>query len=290
MSGKNMSSRLLNMKFMQRASASTPTTPTTPDGTRPSKRQRTEAAVDPDVRAFQEAAAAEEAKKNAFIERAAAEAGETKWVLSVSDDKPQNTASSLRIVEAGYGAIDSGAPIPESDDEEEEQSAGMAGRRSFGKFNKAVEVRTSYRESDIAHTDNVQRQHNPDLSSSESEDDEDASESESSEDDEDLSEADLLIKAERKEAAAKLRAERKQQRKAEEARTKQMAERRRSRDINLNKVGGISNAAIRGKQAAMANMACHVCGQKGHLQKDCPDKKQRRGDKRKSGGGRDMDY
>ncbi|KEQ83091.1 hypothetical protein M438DRAFT_346730 [Aureobasidium pullulans EXF-150] len=273
MSGKNMSSRLLNMKFMQRASASTPTTPTTPDGTRPSKRQRTEAAVDPDVRAFQEAAAAEEAKKNAFIERAAAEAGETKWVLSVSDDKPQNTASSLRIVEAGYGAIDSGAPIPESDDEEEEQSAGMAGRRSFGKFNKAVE-----------------RQHNPDLSSSESEDDEDDEESESSEDDEDLSEADLLIKAERKEAAAKLRAERKQQRKAEEARTKQMAERRRSRDINLNKVGGISNAAIRGKQAAMANMACHVCGQKGHLQKDCPDKKQRRGDKRRSGGGRDMDY
>jgi hypothetical protein len=67
-----------------------------------------------------------------------------------------------------------------------------------------------------------------------------------------------------------------------------MAERRRSRDINLNKVGGISNAAIRSKQTNVANMACHICGQKGHLQKDCPDKKQRRGDKRKSGGA--MDY
>lgn len=127
---------------MQRASASTPTTPTTPDGTRPSKRLKTEVAPSPEARAFQEAAAAEEAKKNAFIERAAAEAGETKWVLSVSDDKPKTAGSGLRIVEAGYGAIDSGAPIPESDDEEEEeQSAGMAGRRSFGKFNKAVEVR-----------------------------------------------------------------------------------------------------------------------------------------------------
>ncbi|KAI4733273.1 hypothetical protein E4T50_16171 [Aureobasidium sp. EXF-12298] len=273
MAGKNMSSRLLNMKFMQRASASTPTTPTTPDGTRPSKRIKTEA-VDPDVRAFQEAAAAEEAKKNAFIERAAAEAGETKWVLSVSDDKSETAGPGLRIVEAGYGAIDSGAPIPESDDdEEEEQSAGMAGRRSFGKFNKAVE-----------------RQHNPDLSSSESEHDSDASsDSDSdSEDDEDLDEAELLLKAERKEAAAKLRAERKTQRKAEEVKSKQMAERRRSRDINLNKVGGISNAAIRSKQANVANMACHICGQKGHLQKDCPDKKQRRGDKRKSGGA--MDY
>ncbi|KAH0041226.1 hypothetical protein KCU78_g978, partial [Aureobasidium melanogenum] len=270
MAGKNMSSRLLNMKFMQRASASTPTTPTTPDGTRPSKRIKTEA-VDPDVRAFQEAAAAEEAKKNAFIERAAAEAGETKWVLSVSDDKSKTAGPGLRVVEAGYGAIDSGAPIPESDDdEEEEQSAGMAGRRSFGKFNKAVE-----------------RQHNPDLSSSESEHDSDASSDSDSEDDEDLDEAELLLKAERKEAAAKLRAERKTQRKAEEVKSKQMAERRRSRDINLNKVGGISNAAIRSKQANVANMACHICGQKGHLQKDCPDKKQRRGDKRKSGGAMD---
>ncbi|KAH0292556.1 hypothetical protein M436DRAFT_49216 [Aureobasidium namibiae CBS 147.97] len=272
MSGKNMSSRLLNMKFMQRASASTPTTPTTPDGTRPSKRVKTEAAITPDARAFQEAAAAEEAKKNAFIERAAAEAGETKWVLSLTDDKTASAAPALRIVEAGYGAIDSGAPIPESDDEEEEeQSAGMAGRRSFGKFNKAVE-----------------RQHNPHLSSSESEHDSDASSDSDSEDDEDLDEAELLLKAERKEAAARLRAERKTQRRAEEAKTKQMAERRRSRDINLNKVGGISNAAIRSKQSNVANMACHICGQKGHLQKDCPDKKQRRGDKRKSGGG--MDY
>jgi hypothetical protein len=126
---------------MQRASASTPTIPTTPDGSRPSKRIKTEAAITPDARAFQEAAAAEEAKKNAFIERAAAEAGETKWVLSLSDNKQTTAAPALRIVEAGYGAIDSGAPIPESDDdEEEEQSAGMAGRRSFGKFNKAVEV------------------------------------------------------------------------------------------------------------------------------------------------------
>jgi hypothetical protein len=126
---------------MQRASASTPATPTTPDGNRPSKRLKTEAAITPDARAFQEAAAAEEAKKNAFIERAAAEAGETKWVLSVTNDKPTTVAPVLRIVEAGYGAIDSGVPIPESDDdEEEERSAGIAGRRSFGKFNKAVEV------------------------------------------------------------------------------------------------------------------------------------------------------
>ncbi|KAI5250544.1 hypothetical protein E4T42_04953 [Aureobasidium subglaciale] len=275
MAGKNMSSRLLNMKFMQRASASasTPSTPTTPDGTRPSKRQRTEAAVSPDVRAFQEAAAVEEAKKNAFIERAAAEAGETKWVLSVSDEKHKKPASSLRIVEAGYGAIDSGAPIPESgDDEDEGQSAGMAGRRSFGRFNKAVE-----------------RQHNPDMSSSDSEHDSDAESESESEDDEDLDEAELLLKAERKEAAAKLRSERKAQRKADEAKTKQMAERRRSRDINLNKVGGVSNAAIRGKQAAVANMACHTCGQKGHLQKECPEKGQRKGYKRKSGGGA-MDY
>lgn len=127
---------------MQRASASTPTTPTTPDGARPSKRLKTDAEISPDVRAFQEAAAAEEAKKNAFIERAAAEAGETKWVLSVSDDRSKTAGPGLRIVEAGYGAIDSGALIPESDDvdEEDEQTAGMAGRRSFGKFNKAVEV------------------------------------------------------------------------------------------------------------------------------------------------------
>jgi hypothetical protein len=179
MSSKNMSSRLAGMKvcffrepllpcsfrsltqstinqFMQRASAATTSTPSTPDGSRPSKRQRI--SIDgtstptttstSDAQAFAEAITAEEAKKNAFIERAAAEAGETKWVLSVSDSNTinnHNTTPSLRIVQAGYGAIDSATPLPDSQDshdEEEDRSAGMAGRRSFGRFNKTVEVGT----------------------------------------------------------------------------------------------------------------------------------------------------
>jgi hypothetical protein len=94
-----------------------------------------------DQRAVQAAVAGEEAKRRAALEKAAAEAGDTRWVLSFED---QNTASaspnlSLRVVQTGYAHLD----IPNftaTENDMEEEIPVMVGRRSFGKFNKALEV------------------------------------------------------------------------------------------------------------------------------------------------------
>ncbi|KAL9031933.1 MAG: hypothetical protein Q9196_000067 [Gyalolechia fulgens] len=139
---KTMSSRLLTMKtklFMQRAAASSPpSTPQTP-GAPPSKRRKTSndpsriSAPGVDAQAFQAAADAEEAKRTAAIENIAAEAGETKWVLSIADTERANTADKkLHFLTAGYSAIDQDTQMAERES--------SIGRRRFGRLTDEIEV------------------------------------------------------------------------------------------------------------------------------------------------------
>ncbi|KAI9868881.1 MAG: hypothetical protein M1830_005498, partial [Pleopsidium flavum] len=109
--GKSMSSRLLTMKFMQRAAASSPSSPQTPEQSSP-KRQKlfndsSPATPSADLQAIQAALAVEEAKRSEALERQAAEAGESKWVLSFQpenaslvDGASENGLGSLRIINA----------------------------------------------------------------------------------------------------------------------------------------------------------------------------------------------
>jgi hypothetical protein len=149
---KSMSSRLLTMKFMQRAAASSPTSasPTSPDEPSP-KRRKTDANSTPskfnvdalaDQRAIQAAMASEEAKREAALERAAVEAGDTRWVLSFEDQKQIQAAPALalRAVQTGFAHLDSATSRIQYMDEEEEDKPAMVGRRSFGKFNRVLEV------------------------------------------------------------------------------------------------------------------------------------------------------
>jgi hypothetical protein len=159
---KAMSSRLLTMKFMQRAAAS-PTSPSTPD--EPSaKRQKTDAkAADSplsafdvsslaDARAVEQALAAEEARRQIALNRQAAEAGDTRWVINfegagnargnrengLGEEGEEDKKPALRIMQAGFAAIDRG--LGGKVLEEEADQPVMAGRRSFGKFNRKLEV------------------------------------------------------------------------------------------------------------------------------------------------------
>ncbi|KAF2672969.1 hypothetical protein BT63DRAFT_421170 [Microthyrium microscopicum] len=99
-----MSSRLLTMKFMQRAAASSTDSP-------PSKRQRmSNGSSAPrhstsDLKTMNDALAEEETKREQALERQAAEKGETKWVLSIqqADATP---ATALSIATAGFADID----------------------------------------------------------------------------------------------------------------------------------------------------------------------------------------
>ncbi|KAF1343538.1 hypothetical protein BDV97DRAFT_403395 [Delphinella strobiligena] len=277
-----MSSRLLNMKFMQRAAAaspSNPASPATPSSDRPSKRQRlsTGSAASPVTPNPPTPVDPDEVRRQQAIDRAAADAGETKWVLSIQHQQPHTVQTPMRIVTAGYGTIDSAAIASSlkhaaqddlSEDEGVQARPGIHGRRSFGKFNKTIE-----------------RQQNPDLSSdSESEDDKDSdqdSDESEDEDEDDDDPASQMIKQQRKEAAEKLRKERKAKRKSDQAQLELLAKERRKKEIKLNRKSGdgISSGGIssggRGQQSpagrrGLSEMACHKCGQKGHLIKECP--------------------
>ena len=128
---------------MQRAATSTP--PSAPHSqsrsphTPYSKRQKV--SVTPsststppsDLQLIQVALAEEAEKREKAVERLAEDAGETKWVLSTVDGGEQTSLGGLRIVETGYSTIDQEAWRPS-----------MVGRRSFGKFNRELEVSTIF--------------------------------------------------------------------------------------------------------------------------------------------------
>jgi hypothetical protein len=236
---KIMSSRLAGMKFMQRTGASpaTPSTPSTPAGP-PSKKQRLSnggAIASP-------------------VSGPVDSSDETKWYLSFRAPQLHPAASPLRVVSAGFSTLDARGRDDVSSEEEETEAPRpqMPGRKSFGKFNKKLE-----------------KQQNPQLSSS-------SSGSESSADDEDADDDDPtgVVKALIKDASERARAERKEKKKAALVEAQKLAEQRRKRDVNLNKVTSISNGGGSGGGAGnFANMTCHGCGEKGHRQADCPQKR-----------------
>jgi hypothetical protein len=147
-----MSSRLLTMKFMQRAAASSPT-PLSSASDEPSPKRQKHNSDSPgrstlnvdvlaDQRAVQAALVAEEAKRQAALDRQAAEAGDTRWVLNF--EGPENSGAgqngALRIVPAGYANLDDSLPKVFKPIDEDGVEPAMVGRRSFARFNKELEV------------------------------------------------------------------------------------------------------------------------------------------------------
>lgn len=139
------------MKFMQRAAASPSSGPSTP-AEPPSKRQRMSdgsgistppSASRSDATAAKEAVAAEERQREEAFDREAADRGESKWYLSFKQPQKPASASPFRVVSAGYSTLD-GSNTKDQDSEDEDESTGPhVGRRSFGKFNKGLEVGTT---------------------------------------------------------------------------------------------------------------------------------------------------
>lgn len=148
---KTMSSKLLTMKFMQRAAASSPAS--TLDQPSPKRHKSTHTTVTSfnidalaDQEAVRAALAAEEAKRQAVLEKQATEAGDTRWVLNFKEDLTSpnmQTNKPFRIVEAGFASIDNNLAERHSakyDEDSDLEAAVMIGRRSYGKFNRAIEV------------------------------------------------------------------------------------------------------------------------------------------------------
>ncbi len=123
---KTMSSRLLTMKFMQRAAASPASSPTTPTpDEQPAKRRKVSrvipksstqrdfsdslAQIHIDQAAVQAAIAEEERKRQEALVKHAAELGDARWVLDVPDkDAASNRKiKTLNVVQVGFAQIDS---------------------------------------------------------------------------------------------------------------------------------------------------------------------------------------
>ena len=123
---------------MQRAAASTPSVPQSQARTSdssPSKRQKVSAApswpatLSSDPQLKQVAFAEGEEERETPTEKLAEEAGETNWVLSTVNVNAANDTGRIRVARAGYCDIDQEAWRP-----------ALVGRRSFGEFNRELEV------------------------------------------------------------------------------------------------------------------------------------------------------
>lgn len=127
---------------MQRAAASSSGSPTSSEQTSdtpPSKRRKTSSAPSElnqfcDFHALQAAADAEEKKRAEAIDRLAENAGETKWVLSYfgAEGMSADGNKGLQVLAASYSDIDHEGSNTRTTD--------SLGRRSFGRFNKDLEV------------------------------------------------------------------------------------------------------------------------------------------------------
>lgn len=111
-----MSSRLLTMKFMQRAAASSLTSPTSPEShEQSSKRQKvshsssTKASVESQVdqQAIQAAIDEGERKRQTALVKHAAELGDARWVLNVQEKIPAQVKKPLNVIQVGLAQIDS---------------------------------------------------------------------------------------------------------------------------------------------------------------------------------------
>ncbi|KAJ5181340.1 hypothetical protein N7491_000892 [Penicillium cf. griseofulvum] len=122
---KTMSSNLLTMKFMRRAAAAKETqSPSSDSSSHNSKRPRlsteAESPRTSDMDAIAAALAAEEEKRQQAVARAAAEAGETHWVLDVPST-PQSTQQPMVLAADSLDADD---------------DTYSGGRRAYGNFKR----------------------------------------------------------------------------------------------------------------------------------------------------------
>jgi hypothetical protein len=149
---KNMSNRLMTMKFMQRGAASAPSSAATTPETHnegSAKRRKTAHKHTPeakplyDEKAVQAALEEEERKRQAAIAKRAQELGDEHWVLNgaklSSFDTKQHVT--LNVVHVGFAQIDSGFG-GEDGSSGSNNVTGLAGRRQFNmkKNNAAVSL------------------------------------------------------------------------------------------------------------------------------------------------------
>ncbi|KAI6246746.1 hypothetical protein HI914_05091 [Erysiphe necator] len=259
---KSMSTRLLTMKFMQRAAAA-PVTSVPTISHEHSKIQKKEPDFNVsrqnldrlvDQNAVLDALAKENEKSLAALDRLATESGDTRWVLDFMEQDHPMPSMSLHVVQAGYANLDNLVSQSTATDKPSGEST-ILGRRSFGRFNKDLEKQQNphYRE---ASTSDSEIDENNDMDSYDT--------GNSEEDNNPTSE---LIKTTRREVEkADLRVKKRQ---AREELKHHLAKKARQAEVSLNHLTSLSG---RQEVNSKSKMECYSCGGP-HRKIDCPNRK-----------------
>ncbi|KAL7937718.1 hypothetical protein V8C35DRAFT_293354 [Trichoderma chlorosporum] len=253
---KGVSSRLLTMKFMQRAVASA-STPPSDDNAQASKKRKfrhsATTAAEERVSALIDQASIKAALEDQEAKRQAALAQHTAtgahWVLNTKLDTlnaGKSSEPSLNVVYVGYGDID-------SSNESGGEDAPQSGRTSTRKP-KIVETQKS--SSGKAKDDRPDEE-----SSSDNDDDED-------EDDDDENPKRKSRRIDSGDNSSRSRS-RSRPRFSEESKiAKDFREKRKKKEVRLNNISSISAGG--GGGGGPASSACYICKQPGHKAANCP--------------------
>lgn len=216
---------------------------------------------------------AEEKKRQEALDKAAQHAGETKWVLSFKDPLDGKRQEALQVRQAGFAEIDAGS---DSDDSEEEA---RPIRKKFGGGVKRKEVRGAAQ----AEVDTSAHTAQKPVAFEKAEQSEGETESSSEDYDSDDPTAALIRETKREVAAEK------RNRRIADSRQDNDAPPSPPRHIDQDmSLRGLQSLSGEVKQRDMSSVECFKCGQKGHLQSNCPKPRGSagRGRGRGRGGGR----
>ncbi|KAF6817120.1 zinc knuckle [Colletotrichum sojae] len=277
--GRGISSRLLTMKFMQRAAATGSPAESSPEEPSSKRRKFQNSPLTGDFHSFDQAAVqaalkAQEAKRLSALEKSRAELADTHWVLdgAVGESKNGGASAPPNIVYVGYAEIDGAAGSDES------ETAQPVGRKRIGNF-ESKNAKTVAQKSGAAEDDSS------DSGSSSDSDESSDDEGPSSGGNDTPSSKSKSKKGECLSSAGqgRTRVNLKPQKSAESLKAREFQDKRRKKEVKLNQLSSISGAggfSSPGTDRPQAAFTCHNCGKAGHKMAECP--KQRKDGKRKS--------
>ncbi|KAL6867998.1 hypothetical protein J3F83DRAFT_738828 [Trichoderma novae-zelandiae] len=253
---KGPSSRLLTMKFMQRAVASAASSPQTDDNSQTSKKRKlkhsTTAAAEERISALIDQASVKAALEEQEAKRQAALALHTAtgahWVLNTKLDNTnasKPSEPSLNVVYVGYGDID-------SSNESGGEDAPQNGRTSTRKPKEVVEKQKPSPSKD------------------------EQSGEESSSDDDDEAPKRKSRRLDSGDSSSRSQSRSRPRVSEESKKAKDFREKRKKKEVRLNTISSISSAGAGGAGSQAPNMNCYICKQPGHKAASCPRNSSRR--------------
>ncbi|ORY69719.1 uncharacterized protein BCR38DRAFT_90895 [Pseudomassariella vexata] len=276
---KSMSSRLLTMKFMQRAavSPSPASSPSTPKSEEKSSKRRkishgtpsTATVAEPQIDrvAIQAAIDEGERKREAAIVKQAAELGDARWVLDVQNPATRRVETPLNVVQVGFSQIDSSKAAEDEDSTDDSDHHVQHFRRYNMEKKKPLPDAPGYVDESASDAESSDESHSPGRNSRR----------QSYNDSPRMSSGNEGNNTPRNARA---------RRTAEKVKAKDLAEKRRKKEVKLNKpaAGGLTSLSSGGNRlqslssgGAMAQRPafqgnCHACGKSGHMASSCPGK------------------